>query len=228
MATSSQSQSFSSGHSFTPFTSTGSVSSSFSLPSTDSYFSIDDILASQQKVPVQFEIPVYRLGFLNPSSNEEHLQPGLKIELPFWLAKVLGSKNRQIVSVELPKQYRRSQREILSADAKVVDLYRLGPYYYCMGVKLLCFEQLERQDLSKCLLETFLNRFRQIMDHSQNASQSDTYALTCKLEEAERELFHLGQQATQQLDQWEKGSSHKITSSLVLQAGRKRKRPPNQ
>lgn len=227
MATSSSSQNFFSGHSFTPFSSSGNTSGflSTTLPSADSYFSIDDILASQQKVPVKFEVPVYRLGFLNPSADEEHLKTGLKIELPFWLTKVLGSKSRQIVSTELPKQYRKNQRDILNADANVVDLYKMGPYFYNMGVKILCFEHLETKEVSKTLLETFLNRFRQIMDNSQNADNADTYTLTSKLDETERALFALGQQATRQMEQWEKGSSHKITSSLVLQNSRKRKRP---
>ena len=216
------------GNSFSPFAAaSGSLPTPhLSLPSSDSYFDVDDILASQQKVPTLFELPVYRLGFLNPSANEEHLQAGLKMELPFWLAKVLGSRKRQIVSVELPKQYRKSQRDILGADAKVVDLYKLGPYFYSMGVKLLCFDNLENSEVSKCLLETFLNRFRQIMDHSQNAAKTDTYTLTSKLDEMERVLFHRGQKATQQLEQWERGTSHKITSSLVLHANhRKRKHP---
>jgi GINS complex subunit 3 len=225
---SSGSQSFSGGHSFTPFTTSSGSSSSFlssSFTSADSYFSVDDILASQQKIPVRIEVPIYRLGFLNQSADEEHLKAGLKMELPFWLTKVLGSKARNIVHAELPKQYKRGQREILSADANVVDLYKMGPYYYSLGLKLLCFEHLETKDVSKSLLETFLNRFRQIMDNSQNADMADTYTLTAKLDEMERLLFALGQQATQQLGQWERGSSHKITSALALQRRRKRRHP---
>ncbi len=209
-------------HSFTASSSYPSASLQF--PTTDNYFSIDDILASQQRVPVQFELPVYRLGFLNPSSTNEHLEAGLKMELPFWLAKVLGSKKRQIVNVELPRSYKENQRDILSADAKVVDLYKLGPYYYTLGMKILCFEHLERRDLSKSLLETFLNRFRSIMDNSQNAFQTDTYLLTSKLDETERTLFYSGQKATERFEDWEKGVSHRITSSLILQTNRNRKR----
>lgn len=211
------------------FTSSGSLPASRPLPfpSTENYFSIDDILASQQRVPVQVEMPVYRLGFLNPSSNEEHLQPGLKMELPFWLAKVLGSRKRQIVVADLPRCYKEVQRDILSADANVVDLYKMEPYYYTMGLKLLCFDHLERQDLSRSLLETFLNRFRKIMDHSQNAYQMDTYSLTCKLDETERRLFKLGQQCTMQLERWERGSSHRLSSSLATRT-RKRTRRPSQ
>ena len=172
-------------------------------------------------------MPVYRLGFLNTSSNEEHLQPELKMEIPFWLAKVLGSRKRKILVARLPKCYKELQRDILSADASVVDLYKLQPYFYSLGLKLMCFEQLERQDLSKSLLETFLNRFRMIMDHSQNASQRDTYSLTCKLDETERDLFKLGQRCSTQLQHWEKGSSHKLNASLAAKA-RKRTRNPDQ
>lgn len=213
-----------------PFTSSGSQSTSHLLPfpSTDNYFSIDDILASQQRVPVQFEMAVYRLGFLNSSSNEEHLQPGLKMEIPFWLAKVLCSRKRQIVYVDLPKCYKETQRDILSADANVVDLYKMEPYYYTMGLKLMCFEHLERQDLSRSLLETFLNRFRKIMDHSQNAYLMDTYLMTSKLDETERHMFKIGQRCTAQLVQWEKGTSHRISSSLASQTRtRKRIRRPS-
>ena len=221
------SQSFSGGNSFNPFTATsGSLSSSFSQPSSSGYFNMDDILASQQKVPVQFETPVYRLGFLNPSANQEHLEVGLKMELPFWLAKVL--QKRQIVNVELPRQYRRGQREILRADAAVVDLYKLGPHFYSMGMKILCFDHVESKDLSETLLETFLNRFRLIMDSSQNADEADLYALTSKLDETERILFRLGHLPAQQMELWEKGGSCKITSSLAVQASRKRKRRPSQ
>lgn len=196
----------------------------FPLPSSDDFFSIDDILASQQKVPCKFELPVYRLGFLNPNSSDEHIQAGTKMELPFWLAKVLCSRRRQIVSVELPKPYRDTQRDILSADANVVDLYRLGPYYYSLGVKLLYFELLERGDLSKSLLETFLNRFRRIMDSSQNAFQEDATPLTSKLDETERKLFQVGQRAVGEYERWERGLSHRLTTSSIMQGSRKRKR----
>lgn len=117
------------------------------------YFSLDDILSSQQRVPCRVEQPLYRLGFLNTNSSEEHLLPGTKLELPLWLARNLCSRRRHIVSVQLPKAYRESQRTILSADACVVDLHRLGPYYYSVGVQLLGLASDEELELSRSLLE---------------------------------------------------------------------------
>lgn len=191
---------------------------------SENYFSIDDILSSEQRIPCQFELPVYRLGFLDPSANKEHLDTGTKLELPFWLAKVLCTRKKHIVTVELPKAYRETQRDILSADARIVDLYKLGPFYYSLGVKLLCFEHLERSDLSKSLLETFLNRFRLIMDSSQNAFLSDTTPLMSKLDETERQLFHVGQKAQGDFEKWERGLCLKINTSNIVHNNRKRKR----
>ncbi|XP_064394504.1 DNA replication complex GINS protein PSF3-like [Halichondria panicea] len=208
--------------SFSGSSHTGSYTSS--LPPNEDYFSIDDILSSDQRVPCQFELPIYRLGFLDPSTSNEHLESGTKLELPFWLAKVLCTRKKLIVSVELPKAFREGQRDILSADAKVVDLYKLGPFYYSLGVKLLCFDHLERGDLSKSLLEAFLNRFRLIMDTSQHAYQSSTTALTAKLDETERKLFVVGQKAMADFENWERGLSHKIHTSSIVRNSRKRKR----
>ena len=222
------SQSFSAAASSLNYSTPATTTPSPSQPPQEDFFSIEDILSCQQRLPCQFELPVYRLGFLNPNSSDEHLQVGTKLELPLWLARVLCSRRRQIVSVGLPRAYREQQRDILSADANVVDLYKLGPYYYAMGVKLLCFEHLERADLSKSLLETFLNRFRWIMDSSQNAFQSDTTPMMSKLDESERELFRTGQRAVQDMERWEKGESHRIVSSSVVQNRRKRKREPSE
>ena len=120
---------------------------------TDDYFDIDDIIAGDLKVPCKFELPVYRLGFLNKGSEKEHIEVGVSMELPVWLAAVLNSRRRHIVSVELPKIYKESYREIVKADANAVDLYKLGPYYYSAGMKLLQLDHPETEQLSTSLLE---------------------------------------------------------------------------
>ena len=121
---------------------------------TDSnFFSIDDILASEQRIPCKFEQPVVGLGFIDQTSDEDDIQEGAKLELPLWLAAALRSRRRAIVSVELPKQYRQSYRDVLTADANVVDLHKLGPYYYGCGTMLLTFDHPEKGAVSKSLLE---------------------------------------------------------------------------
>lgn len=194
------------------------------LHTSNDYFNIDDILASQQRVPCSFELPVYRLGYLNPNSTDEHLAVGTKMDLPFWLARAMCTRRRKIVAVEPPKAYREAQREIISADASVVDLQKLGPYYYSLGMKLLCFEEIERAALATSLLETFLRRFRGIMDSSQHAFRQDINTLCSRLDEQEKQLFQIGQSAVSEFERWEKGKSSRITTSGVIQNNKKRKR----
>ena len=126
---------------------------------SDNYFNIEDILASHEKVPCTTEQPLQRLGFLNPSTDSEHIMPGTKMELPYWLATGLCSKKRKIVSIELPKSYKRGYREILSADANVVDLHKMGPYFYAFGSKMLSFEHQESEDIAVALLDVSLTLY---------------------------------------------------------------------
>ena len=60
-------------------------------------------------------------------------------------------------------------RQILQADASVVDLNKLGPYYYDLGRKLCDLEVMrERDEIQRALIEAYGTRFRTIMDASQN------------------------------------------------------------
>ena len=124
----------------------------------EDYWSLDDILAGQERVPCKVEQPLYRLGFLSPNSGEPHLQPETKLELPIWLVKTICTKRRRIVSLSYPKCYREAMRTALAADAMSINLHRNGPYYFSCGIKLLSFESPERGELSKCLLKVIKNK----------------------------------------------------------------------
>ncbi|XP_011438477.2 DNA replication complex GINS protein PSF3-like [Crassostrea angulata] len=188
------------------------------------YFDINDILSTQQRLPCKVEMPIYRLGYLDSSSESEHLQPGTKLELPFWMARALCSRKRHIVSVDLPKQYKEGYREIFSADPTMVDLHKLGPYFYNYGSQLLQFELPETPDVAKSLLQTFQGRLRKIMDSSQNCFNEDTSKLVEKLDESERILFKEGQQALNDFQCWETRKTEKLKTSEMVKNHRKRKR----
>lgn len=131
----------------------GVVGTSRSGHTESNFFDIDDILASEQRVPCKFEQKVIGLGFIDQTSDEDDIQEGTKLELPLWLAAALRGRRRAIVNVDLPKQYREAYRDVLTADANVVDLHKLGPYYYACGTKLLAFDHPEKGAVSKSLLE---------------------------------------------------------------------------
>ena len=159
-----------------------------SSPSPNNYFSIEDILASQERIPVTTMQDLPQLGFLDPqafyNTDRTTLTSGTKLELPMWMTKSLKGRGR--LQVELPKTWNLSQRQIIKADPNVVDLHRLGPHFYqtgCHVVKLICDGQNlddEAEEIGNILVDTLTRRFRSIMDASANAEARDTLVNTGK------------------------------------------------
>ena len=73
-------------------------------------------------------------------------------------------------------------------------------------------------------MQTFQDRFRQIMDSSQNALNQDTSKLTEKLDETERRIFQCGQHGLNDFQRWQTRETEKLTSSDMVINHRKRKR----
>nr|XP_037283279.1 DNA replication complex GINS protein PSF3-like [Rhipicephalus microplus] len=199
-----------------------SASGTWITPSFGDYFSLDDILTTNERVPCKIELPIPKLGSLDSSSKEEDLKPGTKLDLPYWLAAPLLS--RRIVSAEVPKVYRETYREILGADAVAVDLYRLQPQYYKFGLLIQRLPVSDVEYVNNSLIEAFKNRFRHIMDCSQGTLKEDALDVTVRLDMSERELFSLGREALDDLQRWMRRDSHKIATASMVTNHRKRKR----
>lgn len=193
-------------------------------PTNVFYYDLDDIITMQEKIPVTFELPCYRLGFLDPSTTEEHLNPGTKMEVPCWLGLELCTRRRHIATVELPKIYNESYRQMFKADANVLDLHKMGPYFYRFGTRLLHFEHKDSGEVARTMLEVFVRRFRKVMDCSHNASHQDVVNIKSKLDELEVCLFDNGQRSMKDHLDWLHGIIGKLTVSSTVSQQRKRKR----
>lgn len=199
------------------------------LAPEENFLSLADILMTQERLPCRAETNLPRLGAvlgkaaLSPGSADAAVPEGSKLEIPLWLAKGLYDHKRRIISVELPKIYRKSWRTVFTADASVIDLHKLGPYYYGFGSQLLNFDSPENPELAHTILQTFIGRFRRIMDSSQNAYNEDTSALVARLDELERALFQAGQKGLNNFQCWEMGQASQITVSSLVQNYKKRK-----
>ncbi|KAL8589319.1 hypothetical protein ACOMHN_052322 [Nucella lapillus] len=191
----------------------------------EDYFNLDDILATNERLPCKVEMPIHRLGYLDNTTDDSTLQPGTKLELPFWLARALCSRRRHIVTVEFPRPYRLSYREVFKADPNVVDLHKLGPFFYLFGSYLLTFQHTDSADVANSLLKTFQGRFRRIMDSSQNALHRDTSQWMEKLDESEKKIFQAGQQGLHDFEHWERRQTEKLKTSAMVMKHLKRKRP---
>jgi len=84
---------------------------------------------------------------LNPSSDDEDLTKGTKIELPFWLAQKLKNDDKHVISVSIPKPFKESYRDIYKAEAEVVDLYALCPNFYNLAMKMPLIDSIQAKDI---------------------------------------------------------------------------------
>ncbi|XP_061775896.1 DNA replication complex GINS protein PSF3 [Nerophis ophidion] len=187
------------------------------------FFSLDDILLSHERLPICTQVTFPRLGFLEKSSDSSDIPEGTKMEFPLWLSKGLYEQNKGMLSVELPKVYREGWRTVFNADPTVVDLHKLGPYYYGLGSQMLHFDSPENTEIAQTLLQTFIGRFRRTMDSSQNAYNEDTSALVDRLDCIEKVLFRSGQLGLNSFQSWEKGHASQLTASSLVLNYRKRK-----
>uniref|UniRef100_H2Y306 DNA replication complex GINS protein PSF3 n=1 Tax=Ciona intestinalis TaxID=7719 RepID=H2Y306_CIOIN len=188
------------------------------------YLSIDDIMMSSEKIPSTFLVSVKTLGYLDPSTNKKDIEVGSKLDLPLWLALSLAHPRKKFVTVELTKPYKATYREILKADAGVVNLYKLCPYYYALGQQQLSLNHAEGILVARSLILAFSDRFRRIMDLSGNAIGGDNSSLIQQFDEVERRLFALGQKSLQSFQRWEVGESRTLRTSELVSRHRKRKR----
>jgi GINS complex subunit 3 len=187
----------------------------------EDYFSIDDILSTQERIRCQLLVDIPKLGFLESSSssslnddkkkeedNSSSLTINTKLELPYWMVySICNCKTRFASLPELPLIYSRIQRQIFAADASVVDLAKQAPHFYRQGRHLLELNFDEKRQVGITLLQTYQQRFRSIMDSAFHLVLSNDHHhhesmkyQTGKFERQEKFLLLLGQAAFKDYD----------------------------
>lgn len=194
------------------------------------YFSITDILATEERLKCTLQIDLPGLGFLDPSSETQDLKAGSKLELPFWLVKPLNknilrnSRNPKVVVVEdIPKIYKEAYRDILEAGATAFQLSNWSQYFYEFGMHLRVLDHRDCERITAVLNKTFVERFRLIADLVENSNSSES-AIEAQLPTIERELYRSGKKASLQLKNWMEKGVGKIETSEVVSNMKKRKR----
>ena len=187
------------------------------------YFSLTDILAEQERIPVVTNEDLPKLGFLDLSTSSKNgtLMKGTKLELPLWMAKTLKSKNRATLS--MPPSFTDRKRQIVHADADAVNLHQLGPNYYESGRHLMKLGTPEAGVIGSLLVETLTNRFRRIMDASSNSSECDMLTKTEKLDTLEKLLYEQGQKSKKLQDSWSKRKTRQLKTATMVSRHNKRK-----
>ncbi|XP_024525005.1 DNA replication complex GINS protein PSF3 isoform X1 [Selaginella moellendorffii] len=151
-----------------------------------SYFDLDDILAEEEPVGVQFRVAAAGVGILDPSAEENQVEVGSKVELPFWLAQELWYS--QAVSLKLPNFYNERIRKEVKADPGCVDLRSRCPYFYELGCKLVPLAQ--DATLGSFLMFSLRGRYRDLLCKSHTAAGTVTPKFLARLTREETRRKH--------------------------------------
>ncbi|UYV62411.1 GINS3 [Cordylochernes scorpioides] len=153
-------------------------------------------------------------GFLLPSAEGTELGPGSRVELPLHLARDL--QRQRLLQVEMPAPYTEVYCRSISADPPAADLRHMKPYFYLLGDKLQRIVA-DSNQLSDTLSQSLRERFRPILDHSQN-----TDTVPSSFDHTETELYHLGRHSQQELESWQDRSHDRIATAPLVARHKRR------
>ncbi|KAL8144524.1 hypothetical protein V2J09_017556, partial [Rumex salicifolius] len=179
------------------------------------YLDIDDILSEEVSIPVAFNKAATGVGLLDPSSETNNVEQGAKVELPFWLAHELHS--RQAVTMSVPPCFNQMTRKEIQADAASVDLRSRCHYFYGLGCKIA--PMVGDKTIGSFLLYAFSNRYKDVLSKAHTAAfVPSSKPLT--LMSTEEILCETAQSSMAAFKKWRMGGPRFETASIL---GRKRK-----
>ncbi|KAJ7564820.1 hypothetical protein O6H91_02G034800 [Diphasiastrum complanatum] len=156
------------------------------------------------------------VGLLDPSSEDNNVEAGAKVDLPAWLAQELFQ--RQAVLVNLPTFYGQKLRKEIQADPGCVDLRSRCPYFYELGCKLSPITS--DPTLGAFLLSTLRGRYKDLLCKSHSAAVAFTPQYMNLLTKEETQMLEAGRNSMKAFKKWRLQGA-RIERAAVL--GRKRR-----
>lgn len=86
-----------------------------------SYYDLDDILSQEELIPCTTLFDFSHLGFLDPSTGDDYLAKGSRVDIPLWAVERWAMKNYVSIS-SFPKHYGQRARDRLLAEPVQVNL----------------------------------------------------------------------------------------------------------
>ena len=155
------------------------------------YFSIDDIVSCDERVPVKWLKPVEGVAWLDNSLTKEEVPEGHTMDLPLWLAEDLSHFNSKLVEISLPPAYTPKSREDIKADPVAAKLRELSPHFYNVGLRLcpLLKDPNGHKRLSNDVREVLSRRAQEILSKARTRLGADVSAYRDKLTDLEQQVF---------------------------------------
>ncbi|KIJ70263.1 hypothetical protein HYDPIDRAFT_104950 [Hydnomerulius pinastri MD-312] len=182
------------------------------------YFSIDAILAENQKIQCTFKVDIPDMGHLGGGSDRD-IKALSKVPIPIWLAYIVLYSDW--ADFTIPSPFGPRVRNALKAEPRSVKLSALvgaGGLWYGFGKMIMDILSDEQANgMSELLTQTFRGRLTEVIDQAQHfaalgpaggggpagdAAQSFREGL----DGTERQLFALAQDSAKRTKRWHEGN----------------------
>lgn len=178
------------------------------------YFSIDAILAENQKIQCTFKVDVPEVGHLG-GGNDRDIKAPAKLPIPMWLAYIILLS--EWADLTIPAPFGPRVRNALKADPRSVRLSALvgaGGLWYGFGKMIMDILDDEQANImSDVLTKAFRGRLTEVIDQAQHFATLGTLGVAGSavdaaqsfregLDGTERELFALAQESSKRTKRW--------------------------
>lgn len=182
------------------------------------YYSLDAILAENQKIECTFNIEVPGLGYLD-NAADEHLKPLTRLQLPYWLAPTMLYTGW--AGFNMPRPYNGLVQNAVVAEPRSVKIGALvgenGRWYAFGKMVVDLLSDPQAKELADILRQTFKGRLPDLMDQAQHFTGTASAAARTSgddagaefrsgLDATERELFVMAQESARQVKAWYESS----------------------
>ncbi|TIC55937.1 GINS complex, Psf3 component [Wallemia mellicola] len=131
----------------------------------DSYYSIDSIIADNQKVPSEFLTDVPSLGWLQGGLDKD-IKEGSKVDLPYWMSSTLALSEYDFLNLSIPGAFSGRVSNALLASPTYVKLANLNHFWYSFGLRISDLLE-DNAKLQQSLRVAFSQRLIEIFDLGQ-------------------------------------------------------------
>lgn len=187
---------------------------------TKNYYSVADIIVTQEKIPCVAEMDLLGMGGLDSTFDQEHVKLGEKLELPLWYAIECRAQRSRTLKFQVPDIFKSRLKDICEADALAVDLGRMSKYFYAFGQYIVPYDQ--SGTVSSMLYNTCRARCRALVDLSKDVSRELKNAQ--KFEYIETEMYLEGCATNEAFAKWLKGRASLLQAPLMVANHQKRRR----
>ncbi|KAF8164961.1 GINS complex Psf3 component [Crassisporium funariophilum] len=178
------------------------------------YFSIDAILAENQKIQCTFKHEIPGMGHLG-GGTERDIAMLSKIQIPVWLAYTIIYSDW--AEFNIPSPFGSRVRNALKAEACSVRLSNLvgaGGLWYGFGKTIMdILSDEQANEMSEMLTKAFRDRLLEVVDQAQHfaalgqagaggSSGNTAQSFREGLDATERELFSLAQESAKRTKRW--------------------------